>query len=75
MELALRDGAATLIVADDGVGADPAAVADRVAQGHIGLDSHRVKIESAGGEFRLQPTPGGGTTVRVSIPARDTSTG
>jgi two-component system NarL family sensor kinase len=63
------------VIIDDGVGADPAVVADRVAQGHIGLDSHRVKIESAGGEFRLQATPGGGTTVRVSIPARDTSAG
>ena len=63
------------MIIDDGVGADPVVVADRVAQGHIGLDSHRVKIESAGGEFRLQATPGGGTTVRVSIPARDTSTG
>jgi two-component system NarL family sensor kinase len=75
LELALRRGTATLVIIDDGVGADPVVVADRVAQGHIGLDSHRVKIESAGGEFRLQATPGGGTTVRVSIPARDTSAG
>jgi two-component system NarL family sensor kinase len=73
--LTLRDGVATLIVTDDGVGADGVKVADRVAQGHIGLDSHRVKIESAGGEFRLQATPGGGTTVLVSIPAQDISTG
>jgi two-component system NarL family sensor kinase len=75
LELGLRDGTATLVIVDDGVGADPAVVADRVAHGHIGLDSHRVKIESAGGEFRLQTPAGGGTAVRVSLPAQDNSTG
>jgi signal transduction histidine kinase len=44
-----------------------------VARGHIGLDSHRVKIESAGGEFQLVTPPAGGTAVRVSVPARDVS--
>ena len=75
LTLALRGGTATLEIVDDGVGADPALVADRVAQGHIGLDSHRVKIESAGGEFLLETSPGGGTSVRVSVPAQDNSTG
>jgi two-component system NarL family sensor kinase len=75
LTLALRGGTATLVIVDDGVGADPALVADRVAQGHIGLDSHRVKIESAGGEFLLETSPGGGTTVRVSVPAQDNPTG
>jgi signal transduction histidine kinase len=34
-----------------------------------------VKIESAGGEFLLETSPGGGTTVRVSVPAQDNPTG
>jgi two-component system, NarL family, sensor kinase len=44
-------------------------VAGRLAQGHIGLDSHRVRIESAGGHFRLETPTSGGTVVRVDLPA------
>jgi two-component system NarL family sensor kinase len=68
VELTLGEGRATLVVADDGVGADAATVAGRVAQGHIGLDSHRVKIESAGGQFRLETPVSGGTLVRAVVP-------
>src|SRR5664279_1006739 len=68
VELTLGDGRATLVVAEDGVGADAATVAGRVAQGHIGLDSHRVKIESAGGQFRLETPVSGGTLVRAVVP-------
>lgn len=68
VELSLGDGRATLVTADDGVGADAATVAGRLAQGHIGLDSHRVKIESAGGEFRLATPASGGTVVRAAVP-------
>jgi two-component system, NarL family, sensor kinase len=70
VELSLRNGAASMVIADDGVGADPVTVAGRVAQGHIGLESHRVRIESAGGHFRLETPTSGGTVVRVDVPAR-----
>ena len=66
--LDLHGDTANLLIADDGIGADPKAVADRLAQGHIGLDSHRVKIESAGGRFRLETPAAGGTTIRISVP-------
>jgi len=67
--LSLRDGNAQLIISDDGVGADPGVVARRVGEGHIGLESHRIKIEAAGGEFDIQTPSTGGTVVRVVVPA------
>ena len=73
MSLDLHADTANLVIADDGVGADPAAVAGRLAQGHIGLDSHRVKIESAGGRFRLETPAAGGTTIRISVPVQNAS--
>ena len=68
VELALLAGRAQLIVTDDGVGADPATVAGRLAEGHIGLNSQRVRIEAAGGTFALRTPPAGGTVVAVSVP-------
>ena len=58
-----------MIIEDDGVGVDPAAIADRVRQGHIGLYASRVKIEAAGGRFDLTASAGGGTTVTVTLPS------
>ena len=66
--LAVTAGIAELRVADDGVGADAGTVAGRVAQGHIGLDSQRVKIEAAGGRLAVRTAAGGGTTVTVQVP-------
>jgi two-component system NarL family sensor kinase len=68
VELRLLDGRGELVVTDDGVGADPATVAGRLAQGHIGLNSQRVRIEAAGGSFALRTPPSGGTVVAVSVP-------
>jgi len=36
---------------------------------HAGLDAMRARAELAGGSFRLQSTPGGGTTVEFWLPA------
>jgi two-component system NarL family sensor kinase len=68
VELALLAGRAELVVSDDGVGADPAIVAGRLADGHIGLNSQRVRIEAAGGTFTLRTLPAGGTVVAASVP-------
>ncbi len=73
VSLAERDGVAELAVVDDGVGADAATVATRVAEGHIGLDSQRVKIEAAGGRLTIDSRPGGGTAARISVPAARTA--
>jgi len=69
VRLELTGELAELTIADDGVGIAPGSLADRLAQGHIGMNSHRVKVESAGGEFRLDSPPSGGTVVSVTVPA------
>ncbi|MFC9760620.1 sensor histidine kinase [Rhodococcus jostii] len=61
-------GRTTLAVADDGAGFDPAVVPERVAQGHIGLASHIVRVESLGGTFDVTSSPGSGTRVVVTVP-------
>jgi len=59
----------TLEVCDDGVGFDPDvifATEDR----HYGLVGIRERVESIGGEFRLDSVPGRGTNLTVRIPRR-----
>lgn len=72
VELKLRAGQADLTIADNGVGSDPEVIAKRVREGHIGLESQRVKVEAAGGEFVIDSPPSGGTTVHVVVPAPGT---
>lgn len=57
-----------LRVSDDGIGFDPEILARRVAEGHIGLASLVVGVESAGGSMSFTPRPGGGTVVTVTVP-------
>lgn len=61
-----------LRIADNGVGFDPEALDNCVAEGHIGLSSLVVGIEAMQGSVRLEVTPGGGTTVTVIMPAEVT---
>lgn len=64
----------TLLVADDGIGFDPDVLADRVAEGHIGLAALVAGIEAMGGSVLLDTEPGAGTSVTVTLPnapARD----
>lgn len=64
-----RDGGDTVLtMRDDGRGFDPAVVRQRMASGHIGLASHYVRIESAGGRFTVDSAPGRSTTVEVRLP-------
>jgi signal transduction histidine kinase len=60
------------IVADDGVGFDPAAVA-RDGREHLGLLGMQERVALIGGDFRLHTSPGAGT--RVEIEAVVPSTG
>lgn len=71
VELELHDGGgrATLEVRDDGIGFDPAVLAERLADGHIGLASHRARIETLGGTVEFLQSDRG-TRVRVSVPMR-----
>ena len=58
-----------LAVEDDGRGFPPERLAERVAEGHVGLASQRVRIEAAGGSMRVASTPGEGTRVAIRLPA------
>jgi two-component system NarL family sensor kinase len=65
---ALDGGGVMLEIADDGRGMDPSRPREALAAGHIGLASVVQRVEAAGGEFKLDTSPGKGTTVRVSLP-------
>ncbi|MGW0045490.1 sensor histidine kinase [Rhodococcus sp. NPDC003348] len=57
-----------LVVADDGVGFDPAVLPERVGQGHIGLASAALRVEAVGGTLDVVSAPGAGTRVEVRVP-------
>ena len=69
-EIALRiarDGAVlTLSVSDDGVGFDPAVR----RPGHLGLSTMRHRAAEIAGDIQFLSVPGGGTTVRATVPNR-----
>jgi signal transduction histidine kinase len=58
-----EDGVVEATVRDDGRGFDPA-----TANGGFGLTGMRERVELAGGELRIDSTPGEGTTVSATIP-------
>jgi signal transduction histidine kinase len=58
-----------LVVEDNGRGFDPGAVS--TAKGHpMGLAGMRERAAAVGGRLEIETTPGGGTTVFLSIPNR-----
>ncbi|MEZ0354865.1 sensor histidine kinase [Mycobacterium sp. SA01] len=71
VELDHEAGSLVLRVVDNGVGFDPAVLNEKVAEGHIGLSSLVVGVEAMGGSVQLIETPGGGTTVIVTVPDGD----
>jgi two-component system NarL family sensor kinase len=68
VRLAQEDGVLVLQVADDGRGFDPGLLKERLAEGHIGLASQRVRIEAIGGRLEIGPQAGGGTRVEIRVP-------
>ncbi len=64
--LATADGTASLEVVDDGVGISASDVAE--PQGY-GLAGMRRRVEEAGGVFEVAGSPGGGTRLRIAVPA------
>ena len=66
--LALVDGWARLVVADDGIGIAEQAGERGLGAGHIGLSSHAVRVEAAGGRMTVARGPTSGTTVTVEVP-------
>ena len=57
-----------LAVADNGPGFPPEQLPERLAAGHIGLASQRVRVEAAGGRMHVDSAPGEGTRVVIHLP-------
>jgi signal transduction histidine kinase len=63
IRLSASNGALAFCVEEDGVGFDPN------ANGHgSGIQGMSDRLAALGGEFRVTPTPGAGTTVKGSVP-------
>jgi two-component system NarL family sensor kinase len=69
--LGLRQEGSDLVltISDDGRGFDVSRLDQRLAEGHIGLASQRVRIETIGGRFEVASQPGSGTRVEIRVPA------
>jgi signal transduction histidine kinase len=68
LTLSYMDGEAALDVRDDGIGFAPGA--DGAGpNGGLGLHGMRERVEALGGRLAVESTPGGGTTVAVTVPA------
>jgi two-component system NarL family sensor kinase len=67
--LGITDGTCVLDVADDGVGISDEEMARRLGEGHIGLASHRTRVDAAGGVFVFLETPSG-THACVELPLK-----
>jgi signal transduction histidine kinase len=57
--------AVTLEIRDDGVGFRPEEAPTLVQEGHLGLIAMRERVETIGGSWELQSSPGEGTVVRA----------
>ncbi|CQD20903.1 two component sensor kinase [Mycobacterium lentiflavum] len=67
--LGVTDGKCVLDVTDDGVGFDAETMARRLGEGHIGLESHRTRVDAAGGIFLILDAPVG-THICVEVPLK-----
>jgi two-component system, NarL family, sensor kinase len=68
--LKLIDQVCHLDVVDNGVGISAEVAAQQLALGHIGLASHRARVEAAGGAMQIVDMPAG-THISVMVPFRD----
>ncbi|WP_311314974.1 sensor histidine kinase [Streptomyces naphthomycinicus] len=63
-------GGVRLSISDDGIGISGDAMARSLSSGHIGIASHRARIEGMGGVFTVRNNASGGTTVDAVVPLR-----
>lgn len=68
--LGVADGMCVLNVADDGVGVNGETMARRLGEGHIGLASHRARVDAAGGAFVFLEADCG-TRACVQVPLKN----
>jgi two-component system, NarL family, sensor kinase len=69
IEVGVEDGAARLVVSDDGRGFDPEVREQRLAEGHLGLSLAEELVRDSGGTLAVESRAGAGTTVRLEVPA------
>jgi two-component system NarL family sensor kinase len=69
LRLAESAGELELVVEDNGRGFPVDLLAERLADGHIGLAAQRVRIEAAGGRMYVASAPGAGTRVEIRLPS------
>ncbi len=67
IQISQRDGPITLLIGDNGAGMPAATGQD--AEGHFGLVGMKEKAALLGGEFFIDPRPGGGTQLTFRLPA------
>lgn len=68
ISLRRSDDEAVLTVSDDGRGMSGVDLDDRLAEGHLGLASRRVRIAAARGSLVLHPGTPGGTRIEARLP-------
>ncbi len=70
LDLALDGDALCITVSDDGIGFDPAGLAERSKASQVGwgLFSIRERLTQLGGRFEIDSAPGRGTTFRLLAP-------
>jgi signal transduction histidine kinase len=66
VDVGIGDGRLRVVVSDDGRGFDP-----EVSPGGHGVQNMRARAARRGGSFELDERPGGGTTLRWSVPLAD----
>jgi len=68
VELEARDDRIVASVTDDGTGFDETRADERLAAGHIGLASQRLRVEAVGGGLVATPVEPHGLRMTVSVP-------
>jgi signal transduction histidine kinase len=68
VSISAHNGSVVLEVSDDGVGFDPSRQTELLREGHFGLASMRERVEMAGGSWRIESLPGGGTRLHAELP-------
>jgi signal transduction histidine kinase len=73
IELSQSESGLELVVRDDGVGFDAAALGQAVQRGHLGLEGMHERVHILGGTLAIKTQPGRGTTIRATFPLSDVS--
>jgi two-component system NarL family sensor kinase len=69
VSLARQNGEVVIGVRDDGCGFDTKILPQRLAEGHIGLQSQRERVENIGGRLEIRTAVAGGTDAEIRVPA------